>query len=501
MVLLYMCLAVVNMSFFTTMIYENQIDLITENSKFHISKRTDDFISSLKKLSSEMGDKKIFRLTSAAEVIKETAAMIQPKLSGDDSIIIFNEKGNVFYKSNQSLQLTKNDVANGITAKTNLDYSGKQFYSTVDEKNFVISFYIPYNLYLAGDTVILMKMEIREFRKKLNELYFMIMIILGFLAVFHIVVGVLFQRMFIRPIKMLHGKSVEISKGNLDARAEIIRDDEIGELGMAFNSMADSIQEKIQTLQRQHDMMEFEMKIASGVQQIIYPVIQNDRQFNYSIYHKSLALVSGDYYDIIKFGELKTGLILVDVSGHGVPAALVTMVIKEIFKRAAPLYGNPADLFRYMNTEFINLLTKEDTMGMGIYFTALYLMINENNELFFSNAGHEEAVILKPESRKIKLLKPSGGPLGVSTEMNDMYSTASTQLEQGDKILLYTDGIIEAQNREGERYGIDRLLEALKQAYDAPCDLMMKELLNDLQNFLLSKPLKDDATMILIEVK
>src|SRR5208337_3308235 len=141
------------------------------------------------------------------------------------------------------------------------------------------------------------------------------------------------------------------------------------------------------------------------------------------------------------------GFILVDVSGHGVPAALVTMVIKEIFNRAAPLYDNPADLFRYMNNEIIELLTKEDTMG--IYFTAIYLMINEQNVLSFSSAGHEVAFVLKTGLRKIASLKASGGPIGISTEMNDMYTTATVKLDAGDKILLFTDGIVEAQNPEG----------------------------------------------------
>lgn len=344
-------------------------------------------------------------------------------------------------------------------------------------------------------------MEIREFQTRLKDLYLMIMIILCFLAVFHIAIGIIFQRMFLKPLKTLHEKSLDISQGNLEARVNLKRDDEIGELGMAFNRMAESIQEKIMTLQRQNDRMNFEMKVARGVQQLIYPVIQNDSQFNYTVYHKSFALVSGDYYDIIKLGDSRTGFILVDVSGHGVPAALVTMVIKEMFKRAAPLYDNPADLFRYMNSQFIELLTKEDTMGNGIYFTAIYLMIDENNMLSYSSAGHEEAVVLKPGLRSIKLLKPSSGPIGISEDMNDKYTTSSTKLESGDKILLFTDGIVEAQNQEGVRYGIDQLMDSFKKVYTSPGNIIIREMLDNLQTFMNTKTLKDDATIILIEVK
>jgi len=134
------------------------------------------------------------------------------KAVGDDSLIIFNEAGDLLYKSKPALNLTKNDIRNGITAVTNLDYSGRRLYSAVDEKNFIISFYIPYKLHLLGDCIMLLKMEMRDFQKRLGELYRLILLILGFLAVFHVVFAIIFQRMFIRPIQALHEKSLEISR-------------------------------------------------------------------------------------------------------------------------------------------------------------------------------------------------------------------------------------------------------------------------------------------------
>src|SRR4030042_5638676 len=213
--LLYMFLAIVNMSFFTTIIYENQIDLITENGKYHVKERTEDFVAALKKLSSEMGDKKIFHFKNRDEVIKEVARIIQTNLTRDDSLVIFDESGSVLYKSSPSLELTKNDIANGITAITNLEYSGRQLFSTIDEKNYVMSFYIPYNLYLLRDSIMLMKIEMRDFQKRLWDLYLMILVILGFLALFHIIFAVVFQRILIRPIQILNEKSMEIGRGDL----------------------------------------------------------------------------------------------------------------------------------------------------------------------------------------------------------------------------------------------------------------------------------------------
>jgi len=500
MTLLYLFLAIVNMSIFTIMIYENQIDLITENSKYHIRERTEEFIASLHKLSGETGEKKIFRLNDRKKVIQEVADIIHNKLIGRDSLIIFTEAGDILHRSRPDLELGAQDIKNGITAIANLDYSGRRIYSTVDEENFVISFYIPYSLYLVGDTIMLLKIEMRDFKRRLWELYRMIGVILVFLAIFHVAFAIIFQRMFIRPIQALHEKSLEISRGNLDARSDIMKDDEIGELGMAFNSMADSIQDKIITLQRQRDQMEEEMDVASGVQQLIYPKIKSDKRFSYPIFHKSLAKVSGDYYDVMRLEGSRTGYILVDVSGHGMPAALVTMVVKELFNQAAPLYEKPDDLFRYMNGEIIDLLTREG-IHLGVYFTAIYIMIDEKNVLSYCNAGHEQALIVKTGIQKLLPLSATGGPLGIAAAMDGLYATSALRLEKGDKIILFTDGITEARDPQGKEFGMTGLKDSIRRHFRLDCERMLAGITGDLTAYVGTNGLKDDATLFCIEVK
>ncbi|MBN2159178.1 MAG: SpoIIE family protein phosphatase [Spirochaetes bacterium] len=500
MTLLYLFLAIVNISVFTIMIYENQIDLITENSKYHIRERTEDFIASLQKISAERGNKKIFRLENRDQVIREVSGIIHNKLIGKDSLIIFTEDGTVLHKSQPGLKLGRQDIKNGITAVANQDYTGRRIFSTLDEKSFVISFYIPYVMPIVGDTILLLKIEMRDFKRRLVDLYLIIMVIIVFLALFHGIFATIFHRMFIQPIQALHEKSLEISRGDLDARADIRKDDEIGQLGVAFNSMADSIQEKIITLQRQRDQTEDEMDVASGVQQLIYPRVTNDSRFNYAVFHKSLGKVSGDYYDVIRLEGAGTGYLMVDVSGHGMPAALVTMLVKEIFAQSAPLYKNPADLIRYMNREARNLLTREN-IHLGVYFTAIYLMIDEKNVLSYCNAGHEEALLIKTKSRRLLPLTTTGGPVGISPMMDDLYATSSIRLEGGDKIVLYTDGIIEARSPEGKEFGMAGLQESIKKRTAADCEQLLRGITDDLTWHIGAAGLKDDATIFLIDVK
>jgi sigma-B regulation protein RsbU (phosphoserine phosphatase) len=112
--------------------------------------------------------------------------------------------------------------------------------------------------------------------------------------------------------------------------------------------MADSIQEKITTLQRYNDRMEFELSMSGEVQQIIFPHIEQNNYFDYAVFHKAFGKVSGDYYDVFKLDKSKYGFLIVDVSGHGVPAALITMIAKEKFRTLAPHYCDPAELFKYV---------------------------------------------------------------------------------------------------------------------------------------------------------
>ncbi|OHD70537.1 MAG: hypothetical protein A2W19_09025 [Spirochaetes bacterium RBG_16_49_21] len=501
--LLYLFLAVVNMSFFTMMVYENQIDLITENSKYHVKELTEDLVSSIKKLSADMGKGGILPLKDRDNAVREIAGLIKTKILNKDktaNFIIFNETGTLLYQSRPDFTLSKSDIKNGITAITNLDYSGRPFYSTVDEKSYTISFYIPHKLAFLGDSIMLLKIEVKELKNRLDELYILILVILCCIALFHVVFAVIFNRMFIRPIQSLHGKSLAISRGDLDARAEVQRSDEIGELGNAFNSMADSIREKINSLEFYNQMMEDELDMAGGVQKLIYPALDGDRRFNYAIYHKSLGKVSGDYYDIFNFSDSGIGCLLVDVSGHGVPAALVTMVVKEIFNRDARAHADPADLLRYMNTEILKLLIK-DGMLAGIFCTAVYLVIDKNNVLHCCNAGHQQVLIVKPKKMKLSKISASGGPIGISEEMNDFYKSGATRVESGDKIIMFTDGIIEPMNHKGDQFGIEGLQASIRKSYMAPGKTIVQTIIDDLTAHIETEELKDDATIFLIEVK
>ena len=494
--LLYLFLAILNISFFSIIIYENQIDLITENTKYQIKELTSTIISSLNKLSSEMGDGKIFKISTREEAINEIRKFIGKKVN---EFTIFTEEGDEIYKSNTNSILNKKDVVNGIKAVTNIDFTGKQYYSVIDENSYEISFYIPFKLVLLENSILFLKFKMDAIGKRLSNLYQLIILLITVIAFFHIIFAVILFRLFVKPIKSLHEKSVEIRKGNLSARAFIKQRDEIGDLGNAFNNMADSIQEKITTLQRQNEIIEFELDIAGNVQQMIFPKLISNDHFTCSIFHRAFGKVSGDYYDILPLGDSRFGFLIVDVSGHGVPAALITMIVQDMFKRYAPQYNTPSELFQRINSEITAILSQNES-PTTIYFSSFYLIVDKNNQLSYCNAGHLRSVLLRKLKKKLVSLNSNGFLIGVSEEMNHMFESKMTSIESGDKIILYTDGITEAKNSEDEEFGMDRMLSSIQKNYLLSAENLINAIITDLSSFTDIDKLKDDATIFIIDI-
>lgn len=493
---LYILLAIINMSIFTVIIYENQIDLIVENTKFQIIELTNSLVSSLDRISIEIKPQKSKSITRG-EVVKEITGLIS---NISDSFIIFSEEGEMIYRSSEIFELKQDDVLNGIKAVTNRDFTGKRFYSVVDRGTYEISFYIPFSLYTLEQSILFLKFQMEEINSRLNQLYKLVTLIIILVALFHVFFAVMLFRIFVKPIKSLHEQSVLLGKGMLSARSQVKQEDEIGELSLAFNSMAESIEEKILTLQEQYKLIDAELDMASKVQDLIFPDIADNNKFRFSVYSRPVEKVSGDYYDIFELDDSAYGFLIVDVQGHGIPAAMITMIIKEKFRQYTPKYRDPADLIKRINREVYEIIEDMDKES-ALYFTAFYMIIDEANIIHSVDAGHICPFHIRTERKRIELLKSGGIPIGISREMDNMYITFKTKVESGDKIVLYTDGIIEARNSENKQYGMGGIINSMKKSFREPADNLLKSIVKDLAGFANLNSLKDDATIFIVELK
>ncbi|HNX25427.1 MAG TPA: SpoIIE family protein phosphatase [Spirochaetota bacterium] len=493
---LYIFLAIINMSFFTIIIYENQIDLIVENTKYHIIELTNSIISSLDKLGSEIKPQN-GNTVSREKVVKEITSLIGRMT---DSFSIFSEEGEIIYRSSDNFKFSRNDILNGIKAVTNRDFTGKRYYSVVDRDKYEISFYIPFSMHTLEQSILFINFQMKDIDTRLKQLYKLVIFIIILVSLFHIVFALMLFRIFVKPVKSLHETSEAISNGDLSARSAVSQDDEIGDLAKAFNSMAESVEEKILTLKEQYEILEAELDMASKVQEIIFPDIVNNDRFDFSVYTKPVDKVSGDYYDIFDLGDSSYGFLIVDVQGHGLPAAMITMIIKEKFRLYTPKYSDPAALIKLINNEVVEIIEDMDKES-ALFFTAFYLIIDKNNIVYSVDAGHICPFLIRKDRKRIELLKSGGIPIGISKEMDNMYITFQTKVEKGDKIVLYTDGIIEARNADRKQYGMGGIIKSLKKDFREPADSLLKSIVRDLAAFTNINILKDDATLFVIELK
>jgi sigma-B regulation protein RsbU (phosphoserine phosphatase) len=270
--------------------------------------------------------------------------------------------------------------------------------------------------------------------------------------------------------------------------------DEIGRLGIAFNVMAHSVQDTITKLEEQNKQMKFELLMASTVQKSIYPDIRKTKYFEAAVYHRPYMEVSGDYHDIYSLGKDKYGILIADVAGHGVAAALITMLIKERFEELAANYGDPKELLHR-----INIIFKDLMLDFEKYFTAFYLIIHKNTQALFSNAGHPKSILIRDGNAHP--LSVRGVLIGVSQIMKNSFQTKRIALKPGDKILLYTDGMIESLNSREEEYGIKRLSATAVRHSRKPCEEMLKAIVSDFIDHTTGKNQSDDETLVIIEIR
>ncbi len=490
--ILYIFFAILNISFFTIIIFENQIDLITENTKYKTREVANNVYSQLTAATERInGNPETYGTADSilAEIGKGITGIVGP-------YAIFKEDRTILFKSDNDFALDEANLLDALRAFKNKEFIGQFYYSRIDEKTREIYFYVPLNLLKLDNTVLFFKLRMKELNERMTTLYGIVGLIICIITVFHIIFGFMLNRILIAPIRKLAEKAKEISAGNLSARVRLEKKNEIGMLGNSFDAMADSIQDKITRLDDQNKKMKMDLVMARHVQKSIYPGSREYEKFSIAVYHRPLMEVSGDFHDVFPLGNGRYGFLIADVSGHGVSAALITMLIKQIFQKMANKYADTKFLFRYMNDELGNLMTTFDK-----YFTSFYLIIDRDNKLTFTNAGHQKTYLIREEGSKIYELDTDGAFIGLSKDMSARFASKCVQLYSKDKLFLFTDGIIEAIGKNGNDYELKRLLEIIRKNSDKSCGRLLETILEDFSSFTDESRRRDDETIMIIEIK
>lgn len=251
----------------------------------------------------------------------------------------------------------------------------------------------------------------------------------------------------------------------------------------------------IQKLKDKDKRIQIELGLASDIQKGILPATPLKYNFiNIISYYRAMQKVSGDFYDVVPMDDGGLAVIIGDVSGHGIPAALVNAMLKISFNDALRKFTSPREIFKYINN------TLMDTIKTDEYLTALIAVISPSHDVVFSNASHRRAIVMHAAMNEIHEWDTAGLPVGAVREANETYEDKITSLESGDRVLMFTDGLVEARNISGEEFGESRLHELLRTTMTLSAEEAKNTIVSEWEKFTDGVDTADDVTLLIVEV-
>ncbi|HEX8255201.1 MAG TPA: fused response regulator/phosphatase [Thermoanaerobaculia bacterium] len=243
-------------------------------------------------------------------------------------------------------------------------------------------------------------------------------------------------------------------------------------------------------LRRMNSQMTRDLQIARRVQEALVPqrAFASPRLEIRSAYIPSEVL-SGDFYDYFTQGEMMY-LFVADVSGHGLPAAILVSLLKSYIHTEAANDRSLSDFMARLNDFLFSVSLPTQ------FATAALFRINAGRELVYSNAAHPPFLLYQRESRRTTILEQPSNLLGAMPNM--AFEEHTVLVSPGDTLFVYTDGLTDRVNRDGEFYSIDRIAALLESAPDdADVNTMYDSIYSDVSNFAATEEFKDDIAFVL----
>ena len=248
-------------------------------------------------------------------------------------------------------------------------------------------------------------------------------------------------------------------------------------------------------LMRHYEKLKADIEFAKHIQERALPIDGmrwNTMEIN-SIYHPSEDL-GGDLFDVIKMNSAESLMYIADVSGHGITSSLLTIFLRQVVRGRV---GENVDL-----NEIIELLIKSyKELGADNeqYLTVLFCLYNKDKqEVTFLNAGHNCLPIVINNLGEVQEVEVKGIPVCNLIE-HPKYKMATIQVEHGDRIILYTDGITEAFNKENKPFETERMLDLIKNNLDLEGKALVKKVVSEVEAYT-KKPIADDMAIIIAKL-
>jgi len=242
--------------------------------------------------------------------------------------------------------------------------------------------------------------------------------------------------------------------------------------------------------------LDHDLEIARDIQRILLPseapVVAG---FEISGLNIPARHVSGDYFDYIKVDEERLGVAIADVSGKGVPASIIMAICRSVLRSQATGNSSPADVLQKVNRQLYPDI-KEDMF----ISTAYVILDHARNVVTLCRAGHDAPLLYQHQTRAITPLKPPGMVVGIDSGsvFDRITSDFVLTLERDDCLLLYTDGVTEALDANGDEFGFERMVECVRASAASGAPAIIARIIDELRSFVGSQPQNDDITLIAI---
>jgi serine phosphatase RsbU (regulator of sigma subunit) len=346
---------------------------------------------------------------------------------------------------------------------------------------------------IAGEYAIKYEITYQNLNKRLFAAAIQIALIGLFSILASIFIGYILSAIVTKPIRKLTDVVELIAKGDFSKRADIKSNDEVGILADSVNHMAEDL-EKATEAKIYQEKTKKELEIAAKIQKELLPtVIPTIEGLDIAAEVIPATEIGGDVYDILLDKEQIPYFYVGDVTGHGVPAGLLSSVTNAIITSTVDL----ADPIKIVDN--LNHTLKQKSAGN--LFITLLLARYANSCIEYVSAGHEKSLFYNASTKKAEYLKPGGIALGLFDNIADKLEQQTVCLNQNDLFILYTDGIPEAWRSETEQYGEEKLLALTEQAVTnySTAQEIKDFMLSEVKNFMGDYEQQDDITLIIIK--
>ena len=339
------------------------------------------------------------------------------------------------------------------------------------------------------------------YNKNLDRSKQTIIVLILLILIMGLTAGDRLSRRIVRPLEHMTNRVRSLGGKNLQFQMEeeYRTGDEIEVLAASFSALSAKTLQYVDQVKRvtaEKERIGAELTMANAIQRSqlprLFPPFPNRHEFNLFATMKPAKEVGGDFYDFFMVDNDHVALVMADVSGKGVPAALFMMVTRMLIKSRLQSGESVAEALTNVNRQ----LCENNELG---YFVTVWLAVLEisTGKGVAVNAGHEHPVLRRSDGKyELVLYRHS---LAVAAMDGVRFRQHEFQLCPGDSFFVYTDGVTEATNGEHELFGTDRMLEALNKEPDAEPDQLLKNVMDDIHRFMDGEDQFDDITMMCLK--